>query len=76
MSSKDLPADLAVTSLCMAFDGIHDPQICPNTNLKALNEIHSFTMTPMAHPTQVTVSEMVDRLKAKFKFSLPATSNF
>ena len=37
--------DLAVTSLGMAVD----PQICPNTKLKAVNEIHSFMMTSMTH---------------------------
>ena len=49
--------DLAVTSLCMAVNGIHDPQICPNIKQKAVNEIHSFMMTPMTHLTQVAVSE-------------------
>ena len=38
--------DLAVTSLCMAVNGIHDPQ--NGLNQKAVNEIHSFKMT-MTH---------------------------
>ena len=36
--------DLAV-SLCMAVNGIRDPQIRSNIKLKAANEIHSFIMT-------------------------------
>ena len=53
--------DLAVTSLCMAVNGIHDPQICPNMKLKAVNEIHSFMMSSMTHLTWVTISEGLDR---------------
>ena len=58
---KTYHTDLAVTSLCMAVNGIHDPEICPNTNLKAVIEIHSFMMTTMAHLTWVTLSEGLDR---------------
>ena len=42
---KTYHTDLAVTSLCMAVIGIHDPQICPNPELMAVNEIHSLMMT-------------------------------
>ena len=31
---KTYHTDLAVTGLCMAVNGIHDPQRCPNTKLK------------------------------------------
>ena len=34
---KTYCTDLSVTSLCMAVNGIHDPQICPNIKLKAVN---------------------------------------
>ena len=54
---KTYHTDLAVTSLCMAVNEIHDPQICPNTTLKAVNEINSFMMTSMTNLTWVTVSE-------------------
>ena len=57
---KTYHTDLAVTSLCMAVNGIHDPQIGPNTKLNAVNEIHSFMMTSMTHLTRVTVSEGLD----------------
>ena len=58
---KTYHTDLAVTSVCMAVNRIHDPQICPNTNLKAVNEIHSFMVTFMMHLTWVTASEGLDR---------------
>ena len=47
---KSYHTNLAVTSLCMAVSGIHDPQTCPNIDLK---EIHSIMMTLMTHLTQV-----------------------
>ena len=56
---KTYHTDLAVTSLCMAVNGIHDPQTCPK--LMAVNEIHSFMMTSMTHLTWVTVSEGLHR---------------
>ena len=37
---KAYHTDLAVTSLCMAVNWIHDPQICPNIKLKAVNDIN------------------------------------
>ena len=58
---KTYCTDLAVVSLSMAVNGIHDPQICPSIKLKAVNEIHNFVMTSMTHLTRVTVSEGLDR---------------
>ena len=58
---KTYHTDLAVTSLCMAVNGVLDPQICPHTMLKGINEIHSYMMTSMTHLTWVTVSEGLDR---------------
>ena len=46
---KTYGTDLAVTSLNGC--GVHDPQICPNIKLKAVNEIHSLMMTFTAHLT-------------------------
>ena len=52
---KTYHTDLAVTNLFMAVNCIHDPQICPNTKLKVVNEINSLMMTSMTHLTWVTV---------------------
>ena len=48
---KTYHTNLTVTSLCMAVNEIHDPKICPNTRLKAVNEIHSFMMPSITHLT-------------------------
>ena len=58
---KTYHTDLAVTSLCVAVNGIHDPQICPNIKLKAINEIYSLLITLMTCLTRVTVCEGLDR---------------
>ena len=54
---KTYHTDLAVTSLRMAVNGIHDPQICPNTKLK-----HSFMMTSMTHLTCTLAGKAKQRL--------------
>ena len=61
MSSKDLPQTWLSPVFAWLCNDIHDPQICPNIKLKAVNEIHSPMMTFMTHLTQVTVSEGLDR---------------
>ena len=48
---------------------IHDPQVCPNLELKAVNEIHSLVIIFITHLTLVTVSEGLNR-----GLMLPATS--
>ena len=71
---KTYCTDLAVTGLCMAVNGIHDPQMCPNIKLKAANEIHNFMMTSMTHLTRVTVTEGLDtglRLNSSLACQLP-----
>ena len=54
---KTYHTDLSVTSLWMAVNGIHDPQICPNTKLK-----HSFMMTSMTHLTCTLEGKAKQRL--------------
>ena len=67
--------DMAVTSLCMAVNEIHDSQICLNTNLKAV--IHSIVMTFMTHLTRVIVSEGLDRgLRLSLACQLTSDSEF
>ena len=69
--------DMAVTSLCMAVNEIHDSQICLNTNLKAVNEIHSIVMTFMTHLTRVIVREGLDRgLRLSLACQLTSDSEF
>ena len=58
---KTYRTDLAVTSLCIAVNGIHNLQICPKEKVITVNEIHSLVITFVTHLTQVTISEGLDR---------------
>ena len=60
---KTYHTDLAVTSLCMAGNGIGfmTHKYAQTQSQKAVNKIHSFMITSMTHLARVTVNKGLDR---------------